>query len=127
MGNSIAGDDRKKLADIYDNLYRIDALKALLCVNHPHHLKESLSKGDIIQGIIDAVLGIPTVQEWNNIMQKYDELRDQANKAAEDSEDDKDPSKASRHSTPPIPKEDGCCGQEVEGGQWQHGTARQRS
>ena len=70
LGTSITGEDRKKLADIYNNLYRLDALKALLCVNHPHHLKENLSKADIIQGIIDAVLG-----EWNSIMQKYDELR----------------------------------------------------
>ncbi len=108
LGSEIAGEDRKKLADIYDNLYRIEALKAMLCVEHPHHLNEIMSKGEVIQAIINAVLGLPTMQEWIDIMQKYDELRHREDKSGDESnEDNQDLSKAGIHSKSTAPTKKG--------------------
>ncbi len=103
MGSTIQGAERKLLAECYDKAYQKAALDALLVVKHPHLVGHNLNKMQIIGKLIDAGAGFPTMQDWIQIMDKARALQngphtDEPDGNGDSDEEDKDVSKAQRHS-----------------------------
>ncbi len=104
LGSNIQSAERKLLVECYDKAYHKQALEALLVTKHPHMVGHTLNKIQVIGHLIDAGAGFPTMQEWPQIMNDAAKLQAGPRIAldhdgnGESEEDDKDASKAQRHS-----------------------------
>lgn len=100
-GADVSEEEKNTLCDIMDQLYYKEPLIKLLQYHHPSTNTSSLSKKQIIDKLIQAKAGLPSIGVWFEVYARISEsqMRNlEDTKMEEEEDDERDESKASRHS-----------------------------